>query len=320
MRVLRPRRTARAGVLMIEGRELRGAQRMLSEGGDADLDAHNARDSGCAAHAPDPKPVDGLSDALIEARQIAISRRGKDILTGVDLAIGRSEIVTLIGPNGAGKTTLVRVLLGLEKPDRGTVLRKPGLEIGYVPQRFDVDAAIPLTVARFIALGGRGDPDAMHATLEEVGARGLMDRQYSELSGGELQRVLLARALLRNPDLLVLDEPVRGVDYAGEAGLYKLIGRLRTERNLGILLVSHDLHIVMAQSDRIVCLNSHICCSGAPQSVAEHPEYRKLFGSGADRLYAVYQHHHDHEHDLSGAPLAHMSRAGESKPRGGSDA
>jgi zinc transport system ATP-binding protein len=257
---------------------------------------------------------------LIAARQIAVSRLGKSILADVDLSIGRREIVTLIGPNGAGKTTLVRVLLGLERPDGGTVTRKPGLVVGYVPQRFDVDAAIPLTVERFLGLGRRTDPQTVRSALEEVGARGLVERQYSELSGGELQRILLARALLRNPDLLVLDEPVRGLDYAGEAEFYKLIGHLRTERNLGVLLVSHDLHIVMAQSDRIVCLNSHVCCSGAPQSVAEHPEYRKLFGSGADRLFAVYQHDHDHEHDLSGAPLSHAGRVGETKPRGNADA
>jgi zinc transport system ATP-binding protein len=240
--------------------------------------------------------------ALISARGLAVARTGRPILTGVDIDISPGEIVTVIGPNGAGKTMLVRALLGLERIDRGTVHRREPLIVGYAPQRFDIDRAIPLSVARFVALGRRTMRPEIERVLADVGAGRLIDRQLSELSGGELQRVVLARALVRSPDLLVLDEPARGVDHAGEAELYTLIGRLRTERGFGVLLVSHDLHIVMAQSDRVVCLNRHVCCSGVPQSVAQHPEYARLFGPQAAQALGVYQHQHDHRHDLAGAP------------------
>lgn len=255
-------------------------------------------------HAPNEASTLGLAprvqDALISARGLWLTRSGRTILEDIDLDIGRGEIVTLIGPNGAGKTTLVRVLLGLTSPDRGEIRRSPGLTIGYVPQRFDVDRAIPMTVARFLALGRSGRPERVRAVLAEVGASRVLEQQIVSLSGGELQRVLLARALLRDPNLLVLDEPVRGVDYAGEAELYTLIGRLRTARGLSVLLVSHDLHIVMAQSDRVVCVNRHICCSGIPEAVAKDPSYARLFGAHAARAFAIYSHQHDHHHDLAG--------------------
>jgi zinc transport system ATP-binding protein len=241
--------------------------------------------------------------ALISARGLKLSRSGRPILTGVDIDIGPGEIVTVIGPNGAGKSMLVRSLLGLERLDGGSVRRRAPLVIGYAPQRFDVDPAIPLTVARFVSLGRpTAKPSEIERALAEVGAGALTQRQLAELSGGELQRVVLARALIRLPDLLVLDEPARGVDYTGEAELYTLIGRLRTERGFGVLLVSHDLHVVMAQSDRVICLNRHVCCSGVPQSVAQHPEYARLFGTQAAHAFAVYEHAHDHSHDLAGAP------------------
>lgn len=242
------------------------------------------------------------ASALISARSLMLARGGRTILSGIDIDISPREIVTVIGPNGAGKTTLVRALLGLEPVDQGSMRRKPGLVTGYAPQRFDVDRAIPLTVSRFVALGRRASPQELRGVLDDVGAGSLGDRQLAELSGGELQRVVLARALIRTPDLLVLDEPVRGVDYAGEAELYTLIGRLRTERGLGVLLVSHDLHVVMAQSDRVICLNRHVCCSGVPQSVAQHPEYARLFGPQAARAFGLYHHQHDHRHDLAGEP------------------
>jgi zinc transport system ATP-binding protein len=257
---------------------------------------------GACCHGPacrgPARPFD--PEALIGARGLGIVRSGRTILTDVDLDIHAREIVTLIGPNGAGKTTLVRTLLGLERPDGGTVRRRPGLRIGYVPQRFEIDRALPMTVARFLTLGDGPRSDRVAGVLDEVGAARVIGQQLSELSGGELQRVVLARALLNNPDLLVLDEPVRGVDYVGEAELYALIGRLRDARGLGVLLISHDLHIVMAQSDRVVCLNRHVCCSGVPETVAQHPEYTRLFGPEGARAFAVYQHHHDHRHDLAG--------------------
>ncbi len=247
-------------------------------------------------------PQEHNATALISARSLMLARDGRTILADIDIDIGPGEIVTVIGPNGAGKTTLVRALLGLEPLDKGDIRRKPGLVIGYAPQRFDVDRAIPLTVARFIALGRSCTGDELARVLKDVGAGALAERQLAQLSGGELQRVVLARALIRSPHLLVLDEPVRGVDYAGEAELYTLIGRLRTERGFGVLLVSHDLHVVMAQSDRVICLNRHVCCSGVPQSVAQHPEYARLFGPQAARAFGLYHHHHDHSHDLAGEP------------------
>ena len=285
-----------------QDRPLRDTDRPLTRPGHhehdhGDLDGHHHHHADAAA---DPAPHD--ANALISARSLWLSRSGRTILQGIDIDIAANEILTLIGPNGAGKTTLVRVLLGLEAPDKGTTLRKPGLVVGYVPQRFEVDRAIPLTVARFVGLGRGAEDDDIARVLGEVGAGQLGERQLSELSGGELQRVVLARALVRSPSVLVLDEPVRGVDYVGEAELYTLIGRLRSEHGFGVLLVSHDLHVVMAQSDRVICLNRHVCCSGVPESVAQHPEYARLFGPQAARAFGLYHHSHDHRHDLAGEP------------------
>jgi zinc transport system ATP-binding protein len=256
---------------------------------------HHLHDAGPHGAEPD-------ATALISARGLWLSRSNRAILQGIDIDIHAREIVTLIGPNGAGKTTLVRTLLGLQNPDRGQIIRRDGLIVGYAPQRMEVDRAIPLDVGRFVALAGRAANEEIKRVLTEVGAIGLIERQLSELSGGELQRVVLARALVRSPQLLVLDEPVRGVDYAGEAELYTLIGRLRSEAGFGVLLVSHDLHVVMAQSDRVICLNRHVCCSGVPDSVALHPEYARLFGPQAARTLGLYHHQHDHRHDLAGEP------------------
>jgi zinc transport system ATP-binding protein len=255
-------------------------------------------------HGHEPRPSSPHDpSALISARGLTVRRGTRAVLQSVDLEIGPSEIVTLIGPNGAGKTTLVRALLGLETLVAGSVVRSPELLIGYVPQRFDLDRAIPMTVERFLALGRARDRKTQQTILDEVGAPLLLDRQFSELSGGELQRVLLARALLRNPTLLVLDEPVRGVDFAGEADLYALIARLRTDRGVGVLLISHDLHVVLAASDRVICINQHVCCQGVPEDVARHPEYARLFGPVAAQTFGLYRHAHDHRHDLSGAPV-----------------
>lgn len=265
-------------------------------------------------HGQTTPPIDPT--ALISARGICISRHGRDLLVDVDLDIREREIVTLIGLNGAGKTTLVRVLLGLEKPDRGTVFRRKDLRVGYVPQRFDSDAVIPMTVERFLMLGSSAGTQSIAEVLAHVDAESVRHQQLGELSGGELQRVLLARALLRRPNLLVLDEPVQGVDYTGEADLYNLIARLRDEAGFGVLLVSHDLHVVMARSDRVICLNHHVCCSGVPETVAQHPAYGRLFGSDSARAFAVYRHHHDHSHDLAGVPHPASAAASED-PAGG---
>jgi zinc transport system ATP-binding protein len=240
--------------------------------------------------------------ALLAARSVSFVRDGRIILENIDIDIAAREIVTLIGPNGAGKTSLVRILLGLVTPDGGEVRRMTNLRIGYAPQRFDLVPSMPMTVERFLAMAPKAGHASIGDALDEVGATRVRASQLTALSGGELQRVVLARALLREPELLVLDEPVRGVDYAGEAELYTLIGRLRDQRGLGVLLVSHDLHVVMAQSDRVVCVNRHVCCSGIPEMVARSPEYVRLFGPEAARAFAVYSHHHDHTHDLGGAP------------------
>lgn len=245
-------------------------------------------------------------DAILTGYGLGVVKSGRTLIADIDIALRPREIVTLVGPNGAGKTTLVRVLLGLEPPTSGRIVRAAGLVIGYVPQRFDVDPALPMTVTRFLGLGARVTPDQIAATLREVGAERVGSRQVAQLSGGELQRVVLARALLRNPQLLVLDEPVRGVDHVGEAELYALINQVRTARGLSVLLVSHDLHIVMAQSDRVICINQHVCCSGRPEAVAQHPEYARLFGADAARAFAVYTHSHDHGHDLTGRPVPNV--------------
>jgi zinc transport system ATP-binding protein len=238
---------------------------------------------------------------LIGASDAGLDLGGRTILDRISLSLQAGEIVTLIGPNGAGKTTLARLLLGLLTPTRGSVTRAPGVRMGYVPQRFAVDPTIPISVRRFLTLGVRASGEAIDSVLGEVGAGHLADRPLSALSGGEFQRVALARALIAQPQFLMLDEPVQGVDYAGEAQLYALIGEIRDRRGCGILLISHDLHIVLGASDRVICLNRHICCEGVPETIATHPEYIRMFGRDAGRAVGIYRHNHDHEHDLSGA-------------------
>lgn len=261
---------------------------------------HHTHGAACGCGHDHGLPVDG--GALVSARGLTFARHGRIILSGIDLDVRPGEIVTLIGPNGAGKTTLVKIVLGIEAADAGTVSLPSTTRIGYVPQRFEVQRAIPMTVAHFLALGHNASAGAVAAALKDVGAERTASQQLSRLSGGETQRVLIARALLRNPNLLVLDEPARGVDYVGEADLYDLIGRIRDERKLGVLLISHDLHVVMAKSDRVICLNGHVCCSGQPETVAQHAEYARLFGPQAAGALGVYLHHHDHAHDISGVP------------------
>ena len=240
--------------------------------------------------------------ALISANGLAFEAGGRSILHDVDLEVREGEIVTVIGPNGAGKTTLLRLLLGLLQPSGGKVTRRNGVTVGYLPQRFSIDSSLPMTVRGFLSLPKRQPESEMRARLEEVGAPQLLDSPMQALSGGETQRVLLARALLRDPDLLVLDEPAQAVDFTGQAELYELIAETRDRRGCGVLIVSHDLHLVMASTDTVICLNQHICCAGQPEAVEQHPEYRRLFGPAASAL-AVYQHEHDHRHDLEGRPV-----------------
>lgn len=235
--------------------------------------------------------------SLIEARNLCLRYGATSVLEGVNFTIERGEIVTIVGPNGSGKSSLIRALIGALMPASGEVRRKAGLRIGYVPQKLQIDSTLPLTVARFLNLPKRQSATRVTTALEQVGVGHLAQRQMSGLSGGQFQRVLLARALLAEPDILILDEATQGLDQPGEADFYKLIADLRAELGLAVLMVSHDLHVVMAASDRVLCLNGHVCCEGAPEIVADAPEYRALFGSGTQGALALYRHQHDHHHD-----------------------
>jgi len=234
---------------------------------------------------------------LISARNLTVSHGGHTAIEGVDFHISRGEIVTVVGPNGSGKTTLLRALIGAVRPTKGEVKHKDGLRIGYVPQSLSIDPTLPMTVARFLALPRRHGTDHIEQALEQAGAQGLAARPLSALSGGQFQRALLARALLDRPDLLVLDEPTTGLDQPGSAAFYRLIEDIRSSTGCAVLMVSHELHVVMSASDRVVCLNGHVCCHGTPDIVASAPEYRALFGTGTGGALALYRHDHDHNHD-----------------------
>jgi zinc transport system ATP-binding protein len=253
----------------------------------------------------------GDEEPLLAAAGIGVRRAGRWLVRGVDLAVRPGEIVTVIGPNGGGKTTLLKTMLGLVVADEGTVSRRPGLTVGYVPQRLSIEWTMPLTVDRLMTLTERRPPAVVAAALAETGAGQLAGRPVQGLSGGEMQRVLLARALARAPDILVLDEPVQGVDFAGETELYALIAGIRARRGCAVLLVSHDLHVVMASTDRVVCLDRRIQCSGRPREIAADPALVRLFGPRAGGQLAVYAHDHhchaDHGHE-------HGRAAGEHAP------
>ena len=234
--------------------------------------------------------------SLIEARGMAAAFGGPPVLRDVDFAIAPGEIVTVVGPNGSGKSVLLRLLLGILRPIRGTVRRKRGLRIGYVPQRLHIDAALPMPVRRFLSLPHAQSREDIARVLSRVGVPNVEKQQMATLSGGQFQRVLLARALLSDPEILVLDEPTQGLDQPGIAAFYRLVEQVRAELGCAVLSVSHDLHVVMAASDRVICLNGHICCQGTPSVVSNAPEYRALFGLGTGGALALYQHAHDHDH------------------------
>lgn len=233
---------------------------------------------------------------LVSLDRAGVFRRGRWLVRDVDLTIEAGEIVTLIGPNGSGKSTTAKMALGVLQPDEGSADRRAGLEVAYVPQKLAIDWTLPLNVNRFMHLTGRITDAQAHSAMEATGVAHLGASEVRTLSGGEFQRVSLARAIARKPELLVLDEPVQGVDFTGEIALYELIKTIRNELNCGILLISHDLHVVMAATDRVICLNGHVCCAGTPTAVISNPEYKKLFGSRATPALALYEHHHDHTH------------------------
>jgi zinc transport system ATP-binding protein len=239
-------------------------------------------------------------DRLVLLSGVSLAYGKRQVLEKITFEVRAGEIVTLIGPNGTGKTSLAKIVLDLVKPDRGQVERRPHLQFGYVPQRIAIDRTLPLSVSGFLNLPRRLPSAEIAAVLDEVGAAGLVEQPLHALSGGELQRVMLARAIMRNPDLLVLDEPLQGVDFGGQLSLFQLIRDLRARRGCGVLLISHDLHLVMAGTDKVVCINRHVCCSGEPEAVSRHPEYLELFGDQAAKGLAVYSHHHDHSHGVSG--------------------
>ena len=240
-----------------------------------------------------------MTAPLIKARSLGVIAGARRILYDIDMNVEPGEIVTIVGPNGAGKTTLLRALIGALAPSEGRVERHPNLRIGYTPQKLAIDRTLPLTVRRFLELGGgvrQIRTTGVAGALEKVGIPHLVEAQMSALSGGELQRAALARALMRAPQLLALDEPTQGLDQPGEAAFYRLIDRVRAETGAAICMVSHDLHVVMSGSDRVVCLNGHVCCEGAPVQVSSMPEYRALFGLGTQGALALYRHEHDHAH------------------------
>ncbi|MBF0265347.1 MAG: ATP-binding cassette domain-containing protein [Gammaproteobacteria bacterium] len=240
---------------------------------------------------------------LIDAQGISLKYADKQILQNISLSIHAGEIVTIVGPNGAGKTTLIRALLGLQTIDQGKLYKKNKLRIGYVPQKIRLDPVLPLTIKRFLTLTANYAMNQIEQVLLETGVKSSPETSIYHLSGGEFQRLMLARALLAEPELLVLDEPVQNVDYLGEAELYRLISDLRKRYQCAVLMISHDLHVVMASTDRVICLDHHICCQGEPCDVSLHPEYVRLFGSS--KTLSIYNHHHDHSHEVDGSIQEH---------------
>jgi zinc transport system ATP-binding protein len=247
----------------------------------------------------------GCSMSLIAAENICVRFDGNEVLHDVSLSLAPGEIVTVLGPNGSGKSTLLRALLGILPVAEGRILRQAGLRVGYVPQRLQIDRTMPITVRRFLSLPLRVSDAAAGAALARVGMAEHGRAQMTALSGGQLQRVLLARALLGAPQVLMLDEPTQGLDQQGEAAFYRLIADVRRDTGAAVLMVSHDLHVVMAASDRVICLNGHICCEGTPRVVSNAPEYRALFGLGTQGALALYRHEHDHEHPGEAGHLHH---------------
>ncbi len=237
---------------------------------------------------------------LIELNNVTVQFEQRKALDSVSLTLEQGQITTVIGPNGAGKSTLIKVILGLLKPDQGKLTKQNKLRIGYVPQKLKLNESLPLNVDRFLRLAGKYSEQERQEALNLVGASHLTNNNLHTLSGGETQRVLMARALLQRPQLLVLDEPAQGVDVQGQVDLYSLIDQIRHRFQCAVLLVSHDLHLVMAKTDNVICLHHHVCCSGSPEAVTAHPSYIEMFGRSPNSALAFYQHQHLHHHDLHG--------------------
>lgn len=235
--------------------------------------------------------------SLLNVEHLSVRYGATEVLRDVSLSVEPGEIVTIVGPNGSGKTTLLRAIVGAAPAAAGQISATPGLVLGYVPQRLHVDPTLPITVTRFLSLPSGASRSDKVAALKRAGVPELASRQMSQLSGGQLQRVLLARALVAKPQLLLLDEPTAGLDQPGSAAFYRLIDDVRRETGCAVLMISHELHVVMAASDRVICLNGHVCCHGTPEHVSSAPEYQALFGTGTGGALALYRHDHDHRHD-----------------------
>ena len=233
---------------------------------------------------------------LIKISNLEVKYGSKFVLKNMNLSLNTGEIVTIVGPNGSGKTTLFKAIIGTVPLSKGTIEIKPYLRIGYVPQQLKIDQTLPITVERFLKLSNINYEKSLDKTELILGSKDLLDVQINSLSGGEMQRVLLARALINDPQVLLLDEATRGLDQPGVAAFYRKIENIRKSTNCAILMISHDLHVVMSSSDRVICVNGHICCQGPPQSVATSPEYKALFGSNIEGTFALYKHAHDHDH------------------------
>ena len=237
-----------------------------------------------------------MQNSLIKLNNCGVKRNNKWLVRGVSLNVNKGQILTLIGPNGSGKSTTAKMALGILKPDEGSNTISQNIKISYVPQKISIDWSLPLRVIDFMNITEKFAKNEIEEALSMTGIKKLIFRDVKNLSGGEFQRLLMARAIAKNPDFLVLDEPVQGVDYPGEIALYKVIQEIVKNLNCGILLISHNLHVVMSQTDHVICLNGHVCCSGAPKSIVKEPEYIKLFGDNMDPTLALYQHEHDHQH------------------------
>ena len=237
-----------------------------------------------------------LTNALISAKNVSVLKNQKSILENIDIQINKKDFITIIGPNGAGKTMLLKCLMGFYKPTSGMIERKEKLKIGYMPQSINVINTMPITVKDFITVKKKYDDVSLHKVITEVNLGEIVNKQLSVLSGGEMQRVLLARSLLNNPDLLILDEPAQNLDISGQLNFYKLIQEIYSKRDISILMISHDLHLVMVSTKKVLCLYKHICCSGAPQQIAKDPEFLSMFGKDMANMMSIYQHSHDHDH------------------------
>ncbi|SMN14647.1 Zinc ABC transporter, ATP-binding protein ZnuC [uncultured Candidatus Thioglobus sp.] len=238
-----------------------------------------------------------MSEALIQVNQISLSHHGKSILDNVSFELKAGEFITLIGPNGAGKSSLIKVLLGLIKPDTGRVTKSSKIRLGYTPQKFIPNEFIPISVLAFLKLNQKIDADFLHETAQLTSIEAILNNELNTLSGGEMQRVLLARALLAKPNVLILDEPAQNLDVNGQMHLYKLIQDIHQKQGCAVLMVSHDLHRVMKESTQVLCLYHHICCIGQPESILKDSQFNDLFADQMDELMATYEHHHNHCHE-----------------------